>query len=135
MSPLLPIPLAQWTLGLAAVAPAIAVFKATNRNWVVLTLWSLAVVTVWVASGMSIRLELVILAVPIATAALICKARTEMHWPYFLGKLALPVYVLHSGVASVTRLGNSVPEILGVVIVSTLLGALLYKIPVFRPYV
>jgi len=122
----LPIPLAQWALGFAAVLAAITVFRAMQGNWIALLLWMVPIVL--------IREELLILAVPIATAALVCTLKTEAIWPSIVGQLALPVYLLHSGVSSVTKLHGSVTGIIAVVFISTILGFVLLRAPVIRSY-
>lgn len=125
-SPLLPIPLAQWALGFAAVTGAIVLFRASQGNWVALAIWMIPIIVV--------REELLLLSVPIAAGALFFSVNTEAQWPYVAGQLALPIYVLHSGVASLTGLNGSVTDIITVVIICTVLGAVLRRAPIFRSY-
>jgi len=123
----LPIPLAQWALGFAAVLAAIVIFRATLQGqWLSLALWLLPV--------LAIRHELLLLAVPVATAALMFKGTTSARWPYIAGQLALPVYVLHSGISAVLGAAGSVSGIAMVVVFSTVLGLILTRTPVIRSY-
>lgn len=125
--PTLPIPLSQWALGVAAVLAAIAVFRGIEGNWTVLA--------VWAAPILILGDRLFILAVPVATLALIYPAKAQQSWPNILGRLALPVYILHPGISSAASLDGSAEAAIIVAIISTILGAILIRMPVFRSYI
>ncbi|MEM1374292.1 MAG: hypothetical protein AAGF78_07920 [Pseudomonadota bacterium] len=125
--PMMPIPLAQWCIGLAAVAAAIPVYRATQGSWIGLVLWSVPILV--------IQEELLLLAIPVVTLALMSRIETSASWPALLGRLALPVYVLHSGVSAITGLEETPLAIVTVLLISTLLGLVLMRVPLVRRYV
>ncbi|MEM1232659.1 MAG: hypothetical protein AAGH70_00905 [Pseudomonadota bacterium] len=127
IGPQFPVPFAQWCIGLVAVAAAIPVYRATQGSWIGLLVWSIPVIV--------IREELLLLAIPVVTLALISKVTTSAALPGIIGSLALPVYVLHSGVSAVTGLEETPLAILSVVAMATLLGLILMRVPVVQRYV
>ena len=97
----LPIPLAQWSLGVAGVLLAIVIVRSENspKCWVLLFV-SLCVVH---AAGASAFAKMFLLALAVTAPVLLLRPKLAIPFAAPLGALSLGVYILHHGVASAIK--------------------------------
>ena len=131
------IPFAQWCVGGSAVFLGIAVFRA-RRHFLQLIMVLLAVGALYLASSYK-EAKILLFAAPIVTFALLFAPSWKSDIANRIGALALPVYILHSGISAVLLMAapdiSAFPKITVVVVLSTALGILLQRLPFTRRYI
>ena len=97
----LPIPLAQWSLGIAGVLLAIVIVRSETspKCWVVLFV-SLCILHI---AGASSFAKMFLLALVVSAPVLLFRPKLAIPFAASLGALSLGVYILHHGVASAIK--------------------------------